>query len=131
MLNTDRCVDAAYSSENQMGAPDHALSIMVMAARRANRRSGCGFEGDLVAEGLELLKVAALLAVGAGPVVVELGSEVVEPSLGIRQQVPHDDQDRAADHDDGLLSPTASGDASIAFAEEGVGLGGGHGGLGP
>jgi hypothetical protein len=72
--------------------------------------------------------MVAFLAVGADAVVVELGSEVVESGLGVRQQVSDDDQDRAADddkdraadRDDGLLLPTAvffptaAGDASIA-----------------
>jgi hypothetical protein len=41
----------------------------------------------------------------------------MEPSLGARQQLPDDDQDRAADRDDGLL-PTASSDAPTAFARK-------------
>ena len=98
-------------------------------AGRANRWSGRGFEGDLVAEGLELPDVVALLAVGADAGVVELGAEVVEAGVGVGQQVPDDDQDRAADRDDGLLLSPAAGDAPVAFAEKGVGLGGGDGGL--
>ena len=85
--------------------------------------SGGGFEGDLVAEGFELADVVALLAVGVDAAVVEVGAEVVEAGFGVGQQVPDDDQDGAADGDDGLLLAAAAGDAPVAFAEEGVGPG--------
>ena len=67
------------------------------------------------------------LRVDAGVVVV--GAEVVEAGVGVGEQVPDDDQDGAADRDDGLLLAAASGDAPVAFAEEGVGAAGGDGGL--
>lgn len=47
--------------------------------------------------------VVAFLAFRADAVVVEVGAEVVEAGVGVRQQVPDDDQDRAADRDDGLF----------------------------
>ena len=53
--------------------------------------------------------------------VVEVGAEVDGSGLGVGQQVPDDDQDGAADRDDGFLLAAAAGDASVAFAEEGVG----------
>src|SRR5512132_518362 len=90
---------------------------------------GGGFEGDLVAERFELADVVALAAFGVDAGVVEVGAEVVEAGVGVRQQVPDDDQDGAADGDDGLLLATAAGDASVALAEEGVGPAGGEGGL--
>ena len=67
--------------------------------------SGGGFQGDLVAEGFELADVVALGALRVDPGVVEAGTEVVIAGLGIGQQVPDDDQDGAADRDDGLLVP--------------------------
>ena len=73
--------------------------------------------------------VVALLAVGVDAGVVEVGAEVVEAGVGVGEQVPDDDQDGAADRDDGLLLAAAAGDASVAFAEEGVGPAGGDGGL--
>jgi len=79
---------------------------------------GGGFHGDLIAEGLELADVDALFAVGADAGVVELGAEVVEPCLRVGQQVPNDDQDRAADRDDGLFLAPAPSDAPVALAEE-------------
>jgi hypothetical protein len=66
-------------------------------------QSGCGLQGDLEAEGFELADVVACLAVRADAVVVEVGAQVVVAGLRIRQQVPDDDQDRAADRDDGLF----------------------------
>jgi hypothetical protein len=45
----------------------------------------------------------------------------VVAGVGIGQQVPDDDQDRAADRDDRFLLAAASGDASVALTEEGVG----------
>src|SRR3954451_9896272 len=87
--------------------------------------SGGGLDGDLVAEGFELVDVGAFLAFGVDPLVVEVGSEVVVAGLGIGQQMPDDDQDGAADGDDGLLRAAAASDAPVAFAEEGVGLAGG------
>ena len=55
--------------------------------------SGGGFQGDLVAQRLELTDVVALGAVGTDAGVVEAGAEVVEAGLGVGQQVPGDDQD--------------------------------------
>ena len=73
--------------------------------------------------------VVAFLALRADAGVVELGAEVVEAGLGVGEQVPDDDQDRAADRDDGLLLAPPPGDPPVALAEEGVGLPGGDGGL--
>ena len=44
--------------------------------------SGGGFEGDLVAQGLELADVVALGAVGVDAGVVEAGAQVVEATVG-------------------------------------------------
>ena len=49
-------------------------------------RSGGGFQGDLVAEGLQLADVVALGAFGTDAGVVEAGAEVVEP-VGARYWV--------------------------------------------
>jgi len=48
---------------------------------------------------------------------------------GVRQQVPGNDQDGPADGDDGALGAAAAGDAPVAFAEDGAGLGGSGGGF--
>ncbi|WP_239395167.1 hypothetical protein [Frankia sp. CiP3] len=47
--------------------------------------------------------------------------------VGVGEEVPDDGQDGASDRDDRFLLPAASGDASVAFAEEGVGAAGGDG----
>src|SRR4051794_36053375 len=57
------------------------------------------------------------------------GAEVDELGAGVGQQVPDDDQDRAADGDDRLVLAAAAGQASVALTEEGVGAGGADGGL--
>src|SRR5690348_13744818 len=90
---------------------------------------GGGFEGDLVAEGLELAEVGAHLAAVADVGVVEVRAEVVVAGLGVGQQVPEDHQEGAADGDVGFVLAAAAGDPPVAFAEEGVGAGGADGGL--
>src|SRR5512146_2310726 len=91
--------------------------------------SGDGVQGDLVAEGVEAVDVVADGALGAAARVVVVWSEVDEGGVGVGQQVPDADQDGSADGDDGFLLPASAGQASVAFAEEGVGLAGCHGGL--
>ena len=51
--------------------------------------SGCGFEGDAVAECFELADVVAFLCVGVDVVV---GAEVMEPGVGVGEEVPDDHQ---------------------------------------
>lgn len=81
--------------------------------------SGSGFERDLVAEGLELADVVAHLAVEVDVGVVVVGPEVMELGSVVAEQVPGDDQDGAADRDDGSLLAAAPGDPPVALAEEG------------
>ena len=78
-------------------------------------------DGDGVAEGFELVDVGAFAAFGIDTFVVEVRAEVGVAGVGIGQQVPDDHQYGAADGDDGFLLPAPSGDASVAFPEEGVG----------
>src|SRR3954465_1838636 len=87
-------------------------------------RSGGGVEGHRVAELLQFTDVLAdfALGVGAGGVVVR--AEVDELGLLVGEQRPDDDQDRAADRDDGAVLAAGGGDPPIALAEEGVGAGG-------
>src|SRR5215211_546149 len=73
--------------------------------------SGGGLQGDRVAQRLQLADVVALAAVGVDAGVVEAGAQIVETSVRVGQQVPDDDQDGAADRDDGLLGAAAAGDA--------------------
>ncbi len=91
--------------------------------------SGCGCEGDGVAELLEVADVGLFLAVGVRSGVVEPGPEVVEAGVGVSEQVPHDGQDGASDRDDRFLLPAASRDPPVAFTEEGVGAAGGDRGF--
>src|SRR3954465_11392710 len=58
-----------------------------------------------------------------------VGAEVGEAGLGVREQVPDDDQHGAADRDDGLLLPAASRDPTVTLAEEGGAASGHDGGL--
>jgi len=68
-----------------------------------------------------LCDVVADLSAGADSGVVEVGAEFAEAGIGVGQQVPDDDEDGAADGDDGFLLSSSSGEASVAGAEEGVG----------
>jgi hypothetical protein len=64
----------------------------------------------------------SFLAFGIDALVVEVRAEVKEVGLGVRQQVPDDDQHGPADGHDGCLFVAAPGDAPVALAEEGVGF---------
>jgi hypothetical protein len=55
--------------------------------------SGGGFEGDLVAEGLEFADVVAGLAGGVDAGVVEARAKIVEGGFVVVEQVPDDDED--------------------------------------
>jgi hypothetical protein len=61
---------------------------------------GGGFECDLVAEGLELADVMTPLVVGVDPGVVEVRAKVMEGDVWIAEQMPDDDEHRAANRDD-------------------------------
>src|SRR5258705_3094471 len=91
--------------------------------------SGCGLEGDGVAEGFELADVASFAAFGVDAGGVEVGAEIVETCGVLGEQVPDDDQQGSADRDDGFLAATSAGDAPVPFPEEGVGLAGGGRGV--
>lgn len=92
-------------------------------------RSGSGFEGDPIAEGLELSDVVALLGLGVDVSGEVVGAEVIEAGLGISEQVPDDDQHGTPDRDDRLLLPATPRDPAVALAEEGIGAAGDGRGL--
>ena len=74
-------------------------------------------------------EVVADLAVGVGPGGVVVHAQVVEACARVGQEVPDDHEDGAGDRDHGFELAAAFDDASVAFAEEGLGLGGRGGGL--
>ena len=78
---------------------------------------------------VELGDVVAHPAFDVDAAGVVVGSEVAEAGCRIVEQVPDDDEDGAGDRDERLEFAAAFDDAPVAFAEEGVGLGGGGGGL--
>jgi hypothetical protein len=59
---------------------------------------------------------------------VEVRAEVVEVEGWVGEQVPDDDENGPGDGDEGLEFAAAFDQASVAFAEEGVGFGGAGGG---
>lgn len=83
--------------------------------------SGGGFEGDLVAEGLEFADVVMLLAVEVDPGVVVVGSEVAKVGVVVAEQVPGDDQDGSADRDNGSFLAASTRDPAVPLAQEGIG----------
>jgi hypothetical protein len=91
--------------------------------------SGSRYQGDPVAQGLQLADVVALGALGVDVGVVKVGAQVVVAQVGVGQQVPDDHQDRAAHRHDRLLGAAAPRDAPMALPQEGIGPPGGHGGL--
>ena len=58
-----------------------------------------------------------------------VGAEVVEAGVRVAQQVPDDDEDGTGYGDQGFELAAAFDQASVAFAEEGVGPGRGCGGV--
>jgi hypothetical protein len=91
--------------------------------------SGGGFDGDAVAECGELGDVVAHPAFDVDPAGVVVGSEVVEASGWVTQQLPDDDKDGAGDRNQCLELAAAFDDAPLALAEKGVGPGGRSSGL--
>src|SRR6266516_5629857 len=91
--------------------------------------SGGRLQGDLVAERLELAHEVAGLAAGVDAAGMVGGAQVVEAGGGVSEQMPDDHQDGAGDRDQGFELADAFDQAAVALAEEGVGLGGGGGGL--
>jgi hypothetical protein len=87
-------------------------------------------DGDFEAEGLELVEVAADLAVAVAVEFVPVGAEVGEAGFGVVEEVPDDDEDGAGDGAPGPERADAAGQAALPFAEEGGGAGGAGGGLG-
>ena len=85
--------------------------------------------GDGVAEGFELADQVADLALLIDVGVVPAGAEVVEAGGAVGEQVEDDDQDGAGDRGEGFALAAAPGDPPVAFAEEGIGAGGGCGDL--
>ncbi len=65
--------------------------------------SGGRGEGYGVAEGFELADVVVLLRIRVGLAGVVIGAQIVEPGVRTPQQVPDDDEDGAADSDDGAF----------------------------
>src|SRR6266487_2836606 len=81
-----------------------------------------GLEDDLLAgEVFELADEVAFAAslVDLGP--VEVGPEILVAGLRVGEQMPDDGQDRVTNGDDRALLATASDQAPVALAEEGVG----------
>src|SRR4051794_14621290 len=106
-------------------------------------RSGRWLDGDFEAERLELADVIACLpagvdaaggGVGAPGPGGEGGGEVVGAQVpvgagGVVEQVPDDEEEGAGDRDHGFELPHAFAQPPVAFAEEGLSLGGRAGDL--
>src|SRR6266508_2118253 len=88
-----------------------------------------GGEGDVVAERFDLADVVADLALLVDAAGVVVRAEIAERGAGVGQQMPDDGEGGAGHGDECLALASAFDDASVAFAEEGVGAGGGAGGL--
>ena len=82
-----------------------------------------------MAEGLELADEVAGFAGGVEVTAVPVGTELLVGGVRVVDQVPGDDEYRAGDGDQSFGVAAASDDAPVAGAEEGVGAGGGVGGL--
>jgi len=95
----------------------------------AEQIQGCGFEGDLVAQGLEFADVVAGPAVEVDAGFVVVGSEVDEPGVVVGEQMPDDHQDGPANGDDRPLLAAAVGDPPVPFTQECVGAADPDGGL--
>src|SRR5438067_6153538 len=110
------------------------------AARALSPRTCCvawrleeGLSGQGQRDGepecFELADVVACFTGVVDAVGVVVWAEFVEPGGGVVEQVPDDDEDGAGHGDERFELSSAFDDASVAFAEEGVGLGCRGGGL--
>src|SRR6266571_783123 len=108
--------------------PGALRAVMLTGCGRWSGGLGCGGEGDFHAgvEAFQLADLVAALAAGVEPGVV-VGAELAEAGGRVADDDPGDLADGAGDRDDGFLLAAAAGDAPVARAEVGVGLGGGHG----
>src|SRR6266508_2351416 len=111
LIRNPRCVGRRQHPAQRSGAGSRWVDGCLL---------GGGFQSDLVAEGFELADVVALGTLRVGPGVVEASAQVVVAQVGVGQQVPDDDQNGAADRDDGLLGAWAPRDAPVALAQEGA-----------
>lgn len=82
-----------------------------------------------MAEGLELADEIAGLAGGVEVALVPVGAEFLVGGIRVVDQVPGDDEYRAGDSDECFGVAATFDDAPVAGPEEGVGPGGGVGGL--
>ncbi len=73
--------------------------------------------------------MVAHLSLGGDNSGVVVGTEAVESGAGFRKELPDDPEDGSGRPRPGLEFAAAFGNASVAFAEEGIGLGGRGGGL--
>ncbi len=78
----------------------------------------------MVAESFELADVDAFDCLGVHVPVVVVRPQVDVAGVGVVQKMPDDDEDGSPDGDESLLPPAASGQASVASAEERVRLAG-------
>lgn len=90
---------------------------------------GRGFEGNLVAEGLELADEVPGLAGGVEMALVPVVADLLVGGVRVVDQMSGDDEYRAGDGDQGFCLAAVFDDAPVAGAEEGVGAGGGVGGF--
>src|SRR5216683_1576260 len=101
------------------------------SSRRRHTRSDRDWSSDVCSSDLvELFEFADLvagLALGVAPgIVARAQLDIAE--AGIADDQAGDLADGAGDGDDGFLLAAAAGDAPVAFAQEGVGVGGRHDG---
>ena len=93
-------------------------------ARWCSIWSGCGREGDVVSELLELSDEVAGFVVFAVVLVVEVGSEVVVAGVGVVEEVPDDHEDGSGDRDERFAFASSAYKPPVSFPQEGVGSGG-------
>ena len=75
------------------------------------------------------MDVGALAVFGVDPAVEEVPAEVGVAGPGVWQEVPDDDQDGAADGENGFVRAAAAGDRPVVLAREAAGVGGSDGGF--
>lgn len=75
-------------------------------------------EGDVVAEGFELMDEVAGSTVLVDATGVVVGAEIVESCGGVGEQVPDDHQDGAGDGDEGFELASAADQAPVALTKK-------------
>jgi len=103
--------------------PDRKMNTVPSGAGRSPDASGRWPQGDLISKGTELADEIARSSVLVEFPLVEVRTEIDEAGVGVCEEMPDDDEDRARHRDECPGLTSAADESTVALAEEGVRLG--------